>query len=74
LSAAMRRLHILPLSTQAVALLTELKGITVAGRWLFPNHRRPHDVTSATVTAPDFRATALTRLHELGLRSDFIEL
>ena len=85
----MRRLHIVPLSTQAVALLTELKGITGAGRWLFPNHRRPHDVmsattinhalmglgfASATVTAHDFRATASTRLHEMGLRSDFIEL
>ena len=73
----MRRLHIVPLSTQAVALLTELKGITGAGRWLFPNHRRPHDVmsattvnhalmslgfASATVTAHDFRATASTRL------------
>ena len=85
----MRRLHIVPLSTQAVALLTELKGITGAGRWLFPNHRRPHDVmsattinhalmslgfASATITAHDFRATASTRLHEMGLRSDFIEL
>jgi integrase len=85
----MRRLHIVPLSTQAVALLTELKGITGAGRWLFPNHRRPHDVmsattvnhalmglgfASATVTAHDFRATASTRLHEMGVRSDFIEL
>ena len=29
---------------------------------------------SATVTAHDFRATASTRLHEMGLRSDFIEL
>ncbi len=27
-----------------------------------------------TVTAHDFRATASTRLHEMGLRSDFIEL
>ena len=66
----MRRLHIVPLSTQTVALLTELKGITGAGRWLFPNHRRQHDVmsattvnhalmglgfVSATVTAHDFR-------------------
>lgn len=29
---------------------------------------------SATVTAHDFRATASTWLHEMGLRSDFIEL
>jgi hypothetical protein len=29
---------------------------------------------SATVAARDFRATASTRLHEMGLRSDFIEL
>jgi len=29
---------------------------------------------SASVTAHDFRATASTRLHEMGLRSDFTEL
>lgn len=85
----MRRLHIVPLARQTVELLTELQHITGAGRWLFPNNRRPTDVMAATtinralesmgygtgeVTAHDFRATASTRLHEMGVRSDFIEL
>ncbi len=85
----MRRLHIVPLARQTVELLTELQHITGAGRWLFPNNRRPNDVMAATtvnralesmgygsgeVTAHDFRATASTRLHEMGLRSDLIEL
>ena len=58
----MRRLHIVPLSTQAVALLTELKGITGAGRWLFPNHRRPHDVMSATTVCRSNRTATVTML------------
>lgn len=84
----MRRPHIVPLPRQAVTALKELKGITGAGRWLFPNNRRPADVMSATtlnraleymgydtgtVTAHDFRATASTRLHEMGFRPDVIE-
>lgn len=85
----MRRLHIVPLSSQMLTLLRELRGITGAGQWLFPNNRRPDDVMSATtinralenmgyasgsVTGHDFRATASTQLHEMGIRSDFIEL
>lgn len=85
----MRRMHIVPLARSTVDLLRELQQITGAGRWLFPNTRRPHDVMSATtvnraleymgyasgaVTGHDFRATASTRLHEMGFRSEFIEL
>lgn len=85
----MRRLHIVPLARSTVDLLRELQQITGAGRWLFPNTRRPRDVMSATtvnraleymgyasgaVTGHDFRATASTRLHEMGFRSEFIEL
>ena len=84
----MRRPHIVPLSRQVVTLLRELQRITGAGRWLFPNNRRPDDVMSATtvnralehmgyasgaVTGHDFRATASTRLHEMGYRADVIE-
>ena len=76
-------------SHQTVEVLTELRRITGAGRWLFPNNRRPNDVMAATtinralesmgygsgvVTGHDFRATASTRMHEMGVRSDFIEL
>lgn len=85
----MRRMHIVPLARSTVDLLWELQQITGAGRWLFPNTRRPHDVMSATtvnraleymgyasgaVTGHDFRATASTRLHEMGFLSEFIEL
>lgn len=84
----MRRLHIVPLSHQAVELLGELRKITGAGDWLFPNFRRPRDVMSATTinralehmgyasglwTGHDFRATASTQLHEMGYRPDVIE-
>ena len=83
----MRRPHIVPLSTQAVALLLELRSITGRSRWLFPNARRPADVMGVTTinsviermgfrsrfTAHGFRATASTMLHESGVASDIIE-
>jgi len=84
----MKRVHIVPLPRQAVELLQELRRITGAGNWLFPNFRRPDDVMSATTinralehmgypsgqwTGHDFRATASTRLHEMGFHSEWIE-
>ena len=85
----MRRTHIVPLPRQALALLEELKTITGNGRWLFPNTRRPTTVMSATtinraleylgyetghVTGHDFRATASTRLNEMGYPEAHIEM
>lgn len=85
----MRRMHIVPLARQAIEALRELKTVTGDGRCLFPNTRRPHDVMSGTtvnralsimgfavgeVSGHDFRATASTRLHEMGYRSEIIEL
>ena len=85
----MRRIHLVPLSGQVLALLQELRTITGSGPWLFPNTRRPKDVMSATtvnraleylgygsaeVTGHDFRATASTALHEMGFRSELVEL
>lgn len=84
----MRRIHLVPLPWQAVALLNELHRITGAGDWLFPNFRRPDDVMSATTinralehmgyasglwTGHDFRATASTQLHEMGFKPEVIE-
>lgn len=84
-----KRVHVVPLSVQAVGLLKELQYITGNGRWLFPNTRRPHDVMSATtvnraleylgyptgqVTGHDFRATASTRLYEMGYPEAHIEI
>jgi integrase len=84
-----RRLHLVPLARQTLALLEELRKITGAGDYLFPNFRRPDDVMSATTinralehmgyasglwTGHDFRATASTQLHEMGCRPEVIEL
>ena len=84
----MRRVHVVPLPRQAVEILEELKKITGAGDWLFPNFRRPNDVMSATTinralenmgyssglwTGHDFRATASTQLYEMGYRTEWIE-
>lgn len=85
----MRRKHIVPLPRQAVDLLKELQTISGAGRWCFPNLRKPvkpmdrMTINRAlqymghagnSVTAHDFRATASTILHERGYRSDIVEL
>ena len=44
----MKIAHVVPLSKQAVSLLTELQGITGASPHLFPNYRRPEDYMTAT--------------------------
>lgn len=77
-----------PLPRQAIELIKELASITSAGRYLFPNNRRPDQSMSATTinralehmgyasgqwTGHDFRATASTRLNEKGYRHDAIE-
>lgn len=84
----MRRPHVVPLSTQAVALLRELHTLTGRGTWLFPNARRPkdhmsHNTFNAVIermgfagrfSAHGFRATASTMLHEAGFDTRLIEL
>lgn len=40
--------HVVPLSSQAVSLLHELKGLTGSTRWLFPNRRDETRCMSAT--------------------------
>jgi integrase len=83
----MREAHIIPLSTQAMDLLRELKTITGGGPWLFPNLRRPSTYMTATTmnralermgfggkySAHGFRTTASTILNELGYEGDWIE-
>ena len=44
----MREPHLVPLSTQALALLRELHKFTGNQRWLFPNYRRPETCMTAT--------------------------
>lgn len=80
--------HIVPLSTQAIAILVEIKPLTGNGRYVFPSSRgdgRPmSDNTIRTalkslgyesdvMTAHGFRTTASTLLNEQGWSPDAIE-
>lgn len=80
--------HIVPLSTQAVEILTELRLLTGGGRYVFPGTKNDKPISHATLLAalrrigfgPEemtihgFRAMARTILDEvLGFRPDFIE-
>jgi integrase len=84
----MGRPHVVPLPTQAVALLRELHALTGDQQWLFPNTRRPRTYMGGTTinrviermgfldrfTVHGFRATASTLLHEVGFDSRLIEM
>lgn len=85
----MRQSHLVPLSSQAVAILRELAPLTGSGRYLFPGARdRKKPMSNVTVTAAlrrmgydrdtmtghGFRAMARTLIDEvLGFRPDYIE-
>jgi integrase len=84
-----RRIHLVPLVPQVVEALNLLRPLTGAGRFLFPNTRKPDKVMSATtvnralehmgyasgeVTGHDFRATASTMLYEQGYSSEVVEM
>jgi len=77
----MRRVHRVPLSRQALAIIRELQAITGEGRWLFPSVRtvtRPISENTLNaalrrlgygpeqMTTHGFRAMASTRLNEIG--------
>lgn len=84
-----RQAHLVPLSSQAVAILRELHPLTGHRRYLFPGGRDPNRAMSDmalnaalrrmgfdkdTMTTHGFRAMARTILDEhLGFRPDFIE-
>ncbi len=80
--------HMVPLSTQAVAILHELHPLTGSGRYVFPSIRAvSNPMSENTVTAAlrrlgytgdemtghGFRSMASTLLHEQGWASDVIE-
>jgi integrase len=80
--------HIVPLSTQAIAILETIKPFTGSGRYVFPSQRndgRPMSdnairtalkslgYDSDTMTAHGFRGTASTLLNEQGWSPDAIE-
>ncbi len=77
----MKREHVVPLSTQAVAILTEARGLTGSGRFVFPGQRTPKRPMSENtlnaalrrlgygadeMTSHGFRSTASTLLNESG--------
>lgn len=83
-----RRVHIVPLSTQAIGILQELHKLTGQGRYLFPSVRtdsRPMSentlnaalrrlgYTKDEMTAHGFRSMASTLLNEQGYNFDWIE-
>lgn len=83
----MREAHLVPLSTQMVAHLTELHALTGSDRLLFPsttNRDRPISENTVTyglarmgfkgrMTGHGFRSVASTILNEQGYRHDVIE-
>jgi integrase len=77
----MKREHVVPLSAQAVAILTDARGLTGAGRFVFPGQRTPRRPMSENtlnaalrrlgygtdeMTSHGFRSTASTLLNESG--------
>lgn len=83
-----RIMHIVPLATQALAILEELKPLTGKSRWVFPGVRTNGEPMSENtinaalrrlgydrtkLTAHGFRGMASTMLHECGWPSDVIE-
>jgi len=84
----MKAAHLVPLSTQAVAVLRELHEHTGSGEYAFPatyTRNRPMSentvnlalrrlgYTGKEMTAHGFRSMAATRLNEMGWRADAIE-
>ena len=84
----MKRVHIVPLSRQAIEVLTNCRQLTGNGRYIFPSARnngspmsdntirvalRSMGYTNDDMTAHGFRAMASTRLNEMGWTPDVIE-
>lgn len=83
----MRRAHLVPLSRQAVAALSELEGITGGYTLAFPGRNDPAKPMSEAAinqllkrsgydgraTGHGFRHTMSTTLHEQGYRSEWVE-
>jgi integrase len=79
--------HVVPLSRQALGVLSELKLLTANSRVVFPNERKPQKPMSentilyalyrmgyhSRATGHGFRSSASTMLNELGFDADVIE-
>lgn len=84
----MRRDHVVPLSTQAVAILEDLHQVTGRGRLVFPGLRSKNEpigestlnavlrvlgYSKEQMVAHGFRSMASTQLNELGFDPDIVE-
>ena len=82
----MKTEHVVPLSTQALAVLRELRGIGAGSRYVFPGRNLDKPISNNTMlfalyrlgykgrmTGHGFRAVASTILNEAGVRADVIE-
>jgi len=84
----MRREHIVPLCPQTMDVLTHIKQISSHSSFLFPGINNPKKTMSentilyaiyrmgyhSKATGHGFRRTASTTLHEMGFRSEYIEM
>ena len=82
------RRHIVPLARQTLEVLGVLHDLTAHSKWHFPGDRSPKKFMSnntilkglermgykGAMTGHGFRGVASTVLHELGYKSDYIEL
>ena len=82
----MKAEHVVPLSKQGLAILSELKEISGSSRYVFPGRNRDKPISNNTLlfslyrlgykgkmTGHGFRAVASTILNESGFRPDVIE-
>ena len=82
----MKTEHVVPLSSQSLSLLAELKAVSLGNRYLFTGRSRDKPISNNTLlfalyrlgykgkmTGHGFRAVASTILNETGFRPDVIE-
>lgn len=82
----MKTEHVVPLSTQALAILEDLKALCGGSRFVFPGRNRDKPVSNNTMlfalyrlgykgkmTGHGFRSIASTALNEMGFRADVVE-
>ncbi len=83
----MKTPHIVPLSSQAIEILTELRGLSAGSPYIFPGLNPQKPMSNNTIlkalermgykgrmTGHGFRGLASTLLHEQGLEHEHIEL
>jgi integrase len=83
----MKAAHIVPLSSQAIEVIEQLRALNGYSKWVFPNQASPQKCMSentmlyalyrmgyhSRATGHGFRTTASTILNETGFRADAIE-